>query len=120
MKTEPFEGRRAKLMRNRRLDQPAWVGKFATWLLRSSLELAPAQVRPGGDGMLAELRFVEGSWASLSWAVGGTCLLLKHSLISFFAGSGGGSAAREPLAGFGGGGGRAQARAAGAGVSGAT
>ena len=100
MKTEPFEGRRAKLMRNRRLDQPAWVGKFATWLLRSSLDLAPAQVRPWGDGMLAELRFVEGSWASLSWAVGGTCLLLKHSLISFFAGSGGGSAAREPLAGF--------------------
>jgi hypothetical protein len=81
-------------MRNRRLNQ------FATWLLRSSLELAPAQVRPWGDGMLAELRFVEGSWASFSWAMGGTGLLLKHALVSFFAGPAGGSAARDPIPGF--------------------
>src|SRR6266568_4997325 len=104
-------------MRNRPLDQPDCVSKFAEWLLRSSLELAPAQVRPWGDGMLAELRFVEGSWASLSWALGGTGLLLKHALISFFAGSGGGSTAREPLAGFNEGGGMKKLSAWVAGLS---
>lgn len=82
-------------MRNGRLDQ------FAAWLLRSSLRLAPAEVRPWGDGMLAELRFVEGSWATFSWAAGGTGLILKQALVSFFAGSGGRSTIPNPVGAFG-------------------
>jgi hypothetical protein len=67
------------------------VQQFAAWLLGCSVELAPAEFRPWGDAMLAELRFIEGSWATLSWAVGGAGLFLKKTLISLLAGSGCGS-----------------------------
>src|SRR5205814_3659419 len=76
------------------------VQRFAAWLLRSSVELAPAEVRPWGDAMLTELRFVEGSGAAFSWAVGGTGLLLKKTLTSWLVGSGGSSTAPAPTAGL--------------------
>lgn len=60
--------------------------QFAAWLLKQGHRLAPPHAREWGEAMLGELEFVEGSWAALAWAAGGTRVLTAECLRSLFTG----------------------------------
>lgn len=54
----------------------------ATVLLESATRFAPADTREWGRAMQEELRYVEGCWAVLMWALGGASVMAKHALAS--------------------------------------
>jgi hypothetical protein len=43
---------------------------LADWLLRTAHRISPPQVREWGEAMQAELAYVQGLWATLTWAGG--------------------------------------------------
>jgi hypothetical protein len=56
--------------------------RVATLLLRFAIWIAPHDTHDWGHGMLSELHHVEGNWAALVWALGGTGVLLKHAMLA--------------------------------------
>jgi hypothetical protein len=56
--------------------------RVATLLLRFATWIAPHDTHDWGHGMLSELHHVEGNWAALVWALGGTGVLLKHAMLA--------------------------------------
>jgi hypothetical protein len=54
----------------------------ATVLLESATRFAPADTREWGRAMQEELRYVEGCWAVLMWALGGASVMANHALVS--------------------------------------
>lgn len=51
--------------------------RLASWLLHMVLRVAPREGRQWARAMLCELDFVEGDWAALIWALGGTAAMLR-------------------------------------------
>ena len=51
--------------------------RLASWLLHRMLRVAPQEGRQWARAMLCELDFVEGDWAALTWALGGTAAMLR-------------------------------------------
>ena len=58
------------------------VRHAAAVLLESAIRIAPLGTREWGRAMRGELDYVEGSWATGMWALGGTTVLVKQALIS--------------------------------------
>ncbi len=58
--------------------------RAANTLLESAVRIAPPDTREWGQAMREELRYVEGPWAAVMWALGGARVMTKHALISFF------------------------------------
>jgi hypothetical protein len=77
--------------------------RLADFVLRVGIRLAPAEARIWGNAMLGELQHIEGKWAAVAWALGGTGVLAKQSLIALLLPSRGGQAAPvgNPLSGEG-------------------
>ena len=48
--------------------------------LNAVVRSSPPESRPWGDAMLRELEVVESDWGALSWALGGTAALFRHSV----------------------------------------
>jgi hypothetical protein len=62
--------------------QGTLLQRFAAWLLRAGIRLAPGDMRQWGEAMLSELHHIEGNWAAVGWALGGAGVLAKQSLIA--------------------------------------
>jgi hypothetical protein len=60
----------------------AYPRRIAALLLRFAIWIAPHDTLDWGRGMLSELNHVQGNWAALIWAVGGSGVLAKHALLS--------------------------------------
>jgi hypothetical protein len=58
--------------------------RAAAWLLAFAVRIAPPHAAEWGDALCNELRYVEGEWASLTWAIGGASFLGKQALFSIF------------------------------------
>jgi hypothetical protein len=56
------------------------VRNLAAKLLRVSLRLAPEASRAWAEAMLHELDYIDGEWAALFWALGGTTAIFRHCL----------------------------------------
>ncbi len=52
----------------------------ATALLEYTIRIAPMDTREWGEGMLGELRHVDGAWAAVGWSLGGASVLAKAAL----------------------------------------
>ena len=66
----------------------AYPRRIAGLLLRFAIWIAPHDTLDWGRGMLNELNHVQGNWAALIWAVGGSGVLAKHAMLSIiFPGS---------------------------------
>jgi uncharacterized RDD family membrane protein YckC len=70
--------------------------QFAEWLLNGAQRLAPPHAREWGEAMRGELDFVQGSWATLAWATGGTRVLMNQTLLNFLTGRSGEAASVPP------------------------
>lgn len=57
--------------------------RMAAALLRCTLKIAPPYPAEWGRAMLAELQYVEGTWAVVVWSAGSAGFLAKHILFSF-------------------------------------
>lgn len=53
----------------------------ARWILERVTRIAPADVRDWGRAMLNELPHVESAWAALLWAIGGSLVLGKYTIV---------------------------------------
>ena len=60
----------------------AGIRQAATVLLESAIRIAPAGTRDWGRAMRGELDYVESPWQGTLWALGGTSVLVKQTLIS--------------------------------------
>ena len=58
------------------------VRALASRLLRAAVSIAPPRAAEWGRAILAELDHVEGDWAALAWALGGTGVLARQALLS--------------------------------------
>ena len=58
--------------------------RFATWLLRSAVRIAPPGTSEWGQAVLGEMDQVEGDWAALLWAIGGAGFLVRRAVLSIF------------------------------------
>jgi hypothetical protein len=76
------------------------IRQAATVLLESAIRIAPPKAREWGLAMRGELDQVESPWAGTMWALGGTSVMVKQSLISLVTPSGivadGGLFAKSP------------------------
>jgi hypothetical protein len=62
--------------------------RIAVGLLQAALRIAPPSAAEWGRAMLAELHYVEGDWSALAWAIGGTGVIAKQSVLALiFPGS---------------------------------
>jgi hypothetical protein len=53
--------------------------RVARTLLALALRMAPEVSREWARAMLSELEFIDGEWAALWWAIGGTAAVLRHA-----------------------------------------
>jgi hypothetical protein len=51
--------------------------RLASGILSAAIRRAPPELREWGNAMLHEIDFIEGDWAPLRWAIGGTIALLR-------------------------------------------
>ncbi len=55
--------------------------RAATLVLESAILIAPVDSREWGQAMLSELAHIKNPWAAFAWALGGSAVLVKRSLI---------------------------------------
>ena len=49
-------------------------------MLETAIRVAPQDTRDWGEGMRAEMAYMEGHWAAVMWAVGGASVMVKEAL----------------------------------------
>ncbi len=52
---------------------------LAHWLLRQVAQHAPEASREWAAAMQGELKFIEGDWAALAWALGSVAAVIRHA-----------------------------------------
>ena len=60
------------------------IRQAATVLLEWAIGISPPDTRDWGQAMRGELNHVEGAWAAVMWALGGTSVLIKRTLAYLF------------------------------------